>query len=519
MVRFTPEQARAELARRARARDAAAELERRAKARADPAGWFEYGPPTEKGAPVLDAWQRDLLTRLHALAREWQALPEGPRPVWIINVDAPPQSGKSEVVKRFIAWSMAELGESWGYASYGASLAVAHSVVIRSLLRSQEARTLWRYLDGKAGRADESPKDTEDEWKIPAPSTERRGARLIARGRDGALTGRTMDKIAIDDLFKDSNDYGSGAARAEADGFLRSSVFARLQERGGWLLNVGTRWGMADTHAWLAERVAELRAAGLSPRVETWSYPLKGAPGDIMGRAVGEYLTHRWDAAKEAAARILYGRHASAILDGKPTPDGGTKFKREWYSRRYVGSPDAVARQCDYRVLAIDSASTQGEGDHSSVEHWGWAGVKMRLLHKHRGQWGSPELEQAIRDARALYRPNAIVIEDTSNGRAVRQRLQTVFPEIIPVTALGKSKAVKWDAQSPVFYAGNVEFPEPEYAPWMLDYIERMVVLTGEGEEIDDEADTWEIAARHRSTATATADPAAYLRVLRGMAR
>jgi phage terminase large subunit-like protein len=172
--------------------------------------------------------------------------------------------------------------------------------------------------------------------------------------------------------------------------------------------------------------------------------------------------------------------HAPAILDCAPTPDGGVKFKREWFSRRYVGHPDAVAKLCDVRALVVDPASTSGDGDYSSIEHWGWSGVKMRKLHKHRGQWAYNELEAAIVDAMAAYRPSALLVENTSNGRAIVSRLQLRFPNLIPMSHLGKSKAVRWDAQSPVFYAGNVEFPDPQFAPWMLGYVERMVLLTGE---------------------------------------
>jgi phage terminase large subunit-like protein len=506
------EQARAVLAARE-------EWRRREAARRSPSGWFEYGPPTEKGSPKLERWQRHALSELEALLREWVDQPPGPRSVWIVNVDAPPQSGKSELAKRLLAWVVAELGMSVGYVSYAASLALSHSVAIRSLLRSPEAKRAWPWIDGSVGRDDEVIKDTEAEWKIASPTPDRRGARMTACGRDGSLTGKVMDLVGLDDMFKDAGDYSSAASRREVDLFLRSAVIARLMERGGIVLNVGTRWGLQDTRAWFDERIEEMRAAGVEVRVVNLSYPLKAREGDVMGREPGEYLTDRWSPAKEAAARIFYGRHAPAILDCAPTPDGGVKFKREWFSRRYVGHPDAVAKLCDVRALVVDPASTSGDGDYSSIEHWGWSGVKMRKLHKHRGQWAYNELEAAIVDAMAAYRPSALLVENTSNGRAIVSRLQLRFPNLIPMSHLGRSKAVRWDAQSPVFYAGNVEFPDPQFAPWMLGYVERMVLLTGEVDgEVDDEADTWEMAARWRAEAqTQTVDPAAYLRVLQGM--
>ena len=88
------EAAARELARR-RAR---VELERRAAARSSLVGWFAAGPPTERGAPVPERWQVDALTRLEGVLREFASLPEGPRPVWVVQIDAPPQSGKSDLV-------------------------------------------------------------------------------------------------------------------------------------------------------------------------------------------------------------------------------------------------------------------------------------------------------------------------------------------------------------------------------------------------------------------------------------
>jgi phage terminase large subunit-like protein len=499
-VGLTHDDFAAEIERREAARVLRTEIERREAARSSLGAWFEFGPPTEKGAPLLDRWQRDLLSRVQALASDFASVPgDEARPVWIVNVDAPPQSGKSEAVKRALAWLMATYGWSCGYASYGASLAVAHSVQVRALMRSSEARSVWPWLDGRSGRGDDVIKDTEDEWSIAAPTPGRRGARFVARGRDGALTGRTMDVIALDDLYKDAGDYGSTASRREVDGFLRSAASARLLERGGIILNVGTRWGLHDARGWFDERVEEMRAAGARVRVETWSYPLRAGPGDVMGRAAGEYLTDRWDEAKEAAARVLYGRHAAAILDGRPGPEGGAFFRREWFDRRYTGHPDVVARHCDFRLLAVDPASSEGTGDHSVIQHWGWQGARMLLLGQWRGQWGYASLRQALLDAIGSAKPHAVAVEATSNGRAVLDELRRSFPNVEPMGTQSKGKSVRWDAQAPVFHAGNVWFPEAAHAPWMLGLVDRLCLVSGHGDEVDDEADAWEIAARYRA--------------------
>lgn len=465
-----------------RARVEAAEEAKAAAARTSLAAWCEYGPPTERGRVVLDDWQRDLCTRVQAAVDE--ALSDAERNVWIFLIDAPPQSGKSEVMRRLSVWLLAR-GVSVGFVSYGASLAEEHGRGIRLMTRSPEAHRVWPHLrDADRKRL----KDTDAEFSVPAASGDRVGPRLMPRGRDGALTGRSMRVVVTDDMFKDAADYNSAASRRQVDQFLRTSVVARLMEHGGIVMKIGTRWGVADDTGWWEERAEELRAAGLQVRVVRWSYPLRARADDLMGRAPGAYLTPRWTEDKERAARIMYGRHAPAILDGDPTPDGGAIWKREHFGARYAWPCDVMSRLCEFRGLFVDGAATSGAGDHTSVRHWGWIGPKAHFLGAWRGQWAFPELLATLRGAVAEVKPNVVVIEDSTAGRQAGQVLQREIPGVVLWPVKG-AKKVRWDAALPNYGSGSVLFPEPGHWPELQPFIERMVVLTGEGDEVDDEAD------------------------------
>jgi hypothetical protein len=62
------------------------------------------------------------------------------------------------------------------------------------------------------------------------------------------------------------------------------------------------------------------------------------------------------------------------------------------------------------------------------------------------------------------------------------------LPGVLLYPVRGK-KRLRWEAAQPAYEADQVWFPEAKHMPDMLDFIDRMLILTGEGEEIDDEAD------------------------------
>lgn len=445
------------------------------------AAWCEAGPPGEFGPLRLRTWQRKLCARLQRFAEDVVA-GRDPR----LNVSAPQQEGKSELIaRRFLTWVMANYNVSVGMGSYGHDLATEHSRAARELLRSGEAKLAWPHLAGeKADEDDDNGQklvDKDDDWSIPSRTPDQRNPRYIARGVGGGLSGRTLALFAADDAFKDEADYGSGARREQVRRWLRSVVLARIRQRGGGLVNIGTRYGTDDVHGML-----ETWAKSGGTPVESFNVPLRAKEDDDAGREPGEYISEGWTPEKEARTRAELGsRMASAILDCSPTPDEGGAWKRTWFSRRYKGDPAAVARLADLTVLALDGAATAGGGDCSVLVWWGIFGGKARKLGQWRDQLGFPDLLALCRDVRAKTRPNALLVEDASAGRQAIQTLELEFP-VTPVK-VSKSKRVRYNAVSPLWESGAMEYPEE--ADWMADYIERMVVIQGEGDEVDDEAD------------------------------
>ena len=87
------------------------------------------------------------------------------------------------------------------------------------------------------------------------------------------------------------------------------------------------------------------------------------------------------------------------------------------------------------------------------------------------GRWTFPELLQVVTTI-AVDKPEAIYIEDTSNGIAVIQTLQA--ESTLPVIAckVRGSKESRVDAVTRLFEAGMVYFPAE--APWLVGALEQI---------------------------------------------
>ena len=478
------------------------ELRRREDARASLAAWCEYGPPTERGPLVMRGWQRHLAGELEAFAA---AVRRGEAPRLIVH--APPQAGKSEVVaRRYPVWCLAR-GLSVALCSYADTLAVEHSIAARGLAQSDEARLLWPHLSREVGRDARGRmlRDTLDDWTVP-PDGDRPPPRYLARGVGGGLSGRTVDVVIIDDPFRDAADAQSAARRATVWSWYLSAVRARVDATGGGIVVMHTRWHVDDLAGRLERETAE-----------PWrvlSYPLVAGEGDALGRAPGDVLDP-WTAERAETTRTTVGsRLYAAMYQGRPTLDEGAIIRRAWLSHRYAETPAVVARRCELTALSLDPAATEGRGDYSVLQWWGWEGGRAYLLGQWRGQWAYPTLRQTVLDAHRACRPSAVLVEDTSSGRALADELARAVPGLVRLPARG-AKGARISAETPAMEAGAVLLPASE--PWVGDVVERLVVITGEGDEVDDEADAMCMALRWRRERAQTVDPAAYLRVLSGM--
>lgn len=199
---------------------------------------------------------------------------------------------------------------------------------------------------------------------------------MYAAGIHGSWSGMPMDRLVIDDVFKDRAEADSDVVRESVRDWWQSTATARLSEGGGILI-INTRWHHDDLIGWLTDRdptgwhVVHIPAQA-DPDV-LHPDPLDRAPGEFMQSARGR-TTASWEQRKRDA-----DDEWDPVYQGHPAPPGGLVFDPDDL-RWWTLTPDGLqARtdtaawnlvECD-RYATIDTAtSTSGTADYTVVSAW-----------------------------------------------------------------------------------------------------------------------------------------------------
>lgn len=172
-------------------------------------------------------------------------------------ISAPPQSGKSEASSRGLPAYLLGLDPKLNVfiGSYNTDLARTFNSEVQRRMQSGEYLSIFPeslVSDGRYNRA----------WKCNADETQviGKGGGLRVGGRGSTLTGRKVDVVIMDDLYKDFNEASSPIVRNKAWRWYTSAVLSRLQDWGQQLI-VFTRWHEDDLIGRIksTERVVEIR--------------------------------------------------------------------------------------------------------------------------------------------------------------------------------------------------------------------------------------------------------------------
>lgn len=492
--------------------DIDAELASRELARRHLVEWCEYGPPTQYGRFRPKAWQRDLCRRLESLT---ERIKRGDRVR--VAIHAPPQAGKSEIVaRRWPTWLMAQHGLSVALCSYADTLAVEHSAAARSILSSPEAGAVWERLRRKddaplLGHDGRPVVDRMDDWGIPAADPTIPPRRYLARGVGGGLSGRSIDLVIIDDPFKDKPAADSKANREAVWSWYTSAVHARVNERGGALVIMHTRWHLDDL---IGKVLAHAEATG--ERWEVWSYGVTAGENDILGREPGALL-EGWTPERVRETRALDERLWWAAYEGQPTPDGGAIIDRAWTLRRHTLRRHQIdAMAWDDLVLSADLTFGRSEtSDYVSMQVWGRLGADRYLLDRVCARMTYPEARAAFLDMVGRWPGiRAKLIEKAANGTALVDELDRQVPGMIPVKVTGQVVPGKFATTAYLWHAGNIILPDPSIAPWVGEYVETIVSVP-QAPHDDDAAATAHALTYFDEQQARGADPLAYIAGLR----
>jgi len=418
---------------------------------------------------VVDGVCQDIMTESFVRGRD-----RGPRKMIL----TPPQEGKSQrLSRRFPLWALLQNPE------------------LRIAIASYEANTARRW--GRAIRDDidtnpelglriSSQKSAQHEWELFG-----HGGGVYTVGVGGALTGRSVDLMIIDDPVKGREEADSETYREKVWNWYTDTVVTRLSP-GAAVVLIMTRWHPDD----LAGR---LEAEG-GWDITTIPAKCEDPQIDPLGRELGEYLESargRTPQEWEALRVMSEIRTWSALYQQAPTPPEGLVFHREWIDKSRKTSGEGM-NTFVRRLVAIDpAAKSKTTSDETGIvvlalDNRGEAWVlDDRTLRGTPESWG-----RAAWSALIDWKATEIVVEDNQGGEMITTVLSTAWqeiarnsgihvtqPKVTTVTA-DKSKRIRAESVAYLYETGAVHHAH-DGTTRLKKLEDQMCTWTGQGSSPD----------------------------------
>lgn len=308
---------------------------------------------------------------------------------WIINV--PPGTLKSLLINViFPAWVWARDGSKrFLTASYGQSLTIRDNLRVRDIVESK-----WYQ--------DRFPLKLNEEQNTKIRYNTEKGGWRIATSVGGAGIGEHPDFINIDDAATAQQAESLAERKTVQEWFDRTISPRGITRRNLVVFVVGQRLHMEDLPGYLNKRGGwghvcfPMRYVPTRPANE--DDPGHTADPRDRRTVAGELLCPVLiPEARVKQLEVDLGEYGSAgQLQQSPAPEGGGKFKREWFT--YVDAPPKVAR----RVRGWDTAATEDDGDYTTGVRISEAEGIYYIEDVVRGQWGPAGVETILRDTAQL---------------------------------------------------------------------------------------------------------------------
>lgn len=384
----------------------------------------------------------------------------GAMPRLIVNM--PPRSLKSFIVS--VAWPAFILGQDPTHriicVSYSEDLARDHARIFRALVGSALYRRLF------PGTRISALKNTET-----MVATTQNGFRL-ATSIGGTLTGKGGHLIIIDDPMK-AEGVNSENDRKRVIEWYKSTLISRLDDPvNGKIVVVQQRIHAFDLSGYLLDQGGWQHLALAAEGRRDLSVPIgrnnshNYREGDLLhgARLPVSVLKARFEELGSAQFSAQY------LQD--PVPSDGTIIKRAWF--RYY-EPRMAPRFVEI-IQCWDVAAKIGAGnDWSACVTLGIARDGFYVIDVARMKVEFPDLLRAAMRLVEAFRPNCILIEESSNGVAL---LQTLLADTV-LSVIGikpqQDKESRVNAISAMFESGKVKFPKgaeflPVYERELLEF-------------------------------------------------
>lgn len=376
----------------------------------------------------------------------------------------PPQEGKSQRVSRtFPAWALCRNPDlRIAIASYEVTTARRWGRAIRNDIKANEERFGLRVSRDTASAG---------EWQL-----EDHTGGVYSVGIAGALTGRPVDVLIIDDPIKGRAEAESEVYRERAWDFWVETARTRLAPD-AVVIVVLTRWHEDDLAGRLLKNDVrgEWRLVNIPAQAE--------ADDDPLGRQIGEYLESArgrtvkdWEDTKQDVG----ARGWNSLYQGRPAPAEGALFKRKFW--RWYEAPKAVRREDGTMWVPGEGVELIQSWDMTFKDSknadfvvgqvWMRTGADAWLLDQVRARMDFPATVRAVEAlAKRWPQAHAKLVEDKANGPAVIAQLRATVPGLIAINPQD-SKFARASAIAPFVEAGNIHLPTKELCPWVDEFVE-----------------------------------------------
>ena len=370
---------------------------------------------------------------------------------------------------------------------------------------SYSLRTDLETFNGEEGNFDIGLRLRKNSKSVGSWNLEGERGSVYAIGIGGALTGRPVDLLIVDDPVKDYRAADSNLQSDQAWQWWQSVARARLAP-GAPAIFILTRWHEADIAGRLIAKQKEDEQSSLE-HFDRWKVinipaqadfnpdtgetdPLGRQPGEFMISARGR-TREQWEATKAATSARIW----SALYQGRPSPDSGDVFNRAWWMRfeTPIWSQGIDGSYTVHDATEVIQSWDMTFKDKNSSDFvvgqvWARKGANAYLVDQIRARLNFSDTVAAVRRLTARW-PQATMklIEDTANGPAVISSLRNEVGGIIPVQVKG-SKLARASAVSPVVESNNVFLPDTSIALYDVDLFIEEVTQFSNGPH-DDQVD------------------------------
>ena len=375
-----------------------------------------------------------------------------------VLVFAPPRHGKSELLKRFVAWYLGRYPDrTIIVASYNDDLAADFGRAVRRLLSAHGKELFGISL-------------ASDSAAVGRFGIEGHDGGLYAVGIGGSLTGRGADLLIVDDVIKSDVEALSETTQRRHLNWWKSTALTRLEPDAA-IVGIGTRWSVDDLLGRLADS-----------DFEVVRLPAIAEDDDPLGRELGEAL---WPARyptgvlakiKEAQGGFWW----QAQYQGTPEPVSGNLFARDYFREYttvdggYVIDGKVIPTEDCVRFAIADTAlSDKRTADFTVVALFATTPDKdLLLLERWRGRYSGPDQVKLLQRVYEEWAPAFIGIEGGTAGLHTIQELQTDLP-IKELRAEG-SKVARATTAATYLEAGRIWFPKK---PWRDEWDAELVMF------------------------------------------